>query len=232
MDIWKKLVSNYFGWNEKEKEPPTGGIRRVGYIIINYPGKLFVINIVFLLCCLPIVTAPAAFIALNRYVFRIFQKGYDFSLADYWDEFKSSLGRRIPLGILAGFLCFYGYYLMSLAGNFAEETMHAVVIGIGIAFAVMGLLMGAYTFFLSAVLELPNKAIIKNAFLLIFLDWKATLGVLVIIVAELGLLVAFSPYSLYLVLIGGASIGQLGICALLYPVVRKRIIEPYERQSV
>lgn len=81
----------YQGNNDKEKETPAGGIKRVGYVLWNYVGRLVVVNMLFLLCCIPIVTIPAALAALNRYLLGIYRVGYGFSLEDYWKEFKSGI---------------------------------------------------------------------------------------------------------------------------------------------
>ena len=48
----------------------------------------------------------------------MFRNGYGFDFSDYRKEFKSSLWKHLPAGLLLGVLGFYGYYLMSLAGNF------------------------------------------------------------------------------------------------------------------
>lgn len=231
MGTIKNLIDNYYGWNDKEKEPPAGGIRRVGYILINYPGKLFTVNLLFLLCCIPVVTIPAAYMALNHYLIKIYQTGYGFSMEDYWGEFKASIIRRLPLGIQAGFLCFYGYYLLSLAANFTDGTISAAVTGMGIAFAGAGLLMGSYTFMLSAMFNLTNGAIIRNAVILIFAEWRASIGCLVTTIVTVAVTTLLVPYSLFFVLLGVFAIQQLCICACIYPAVDKRIVQPFEKQQ-
>ena len=39
----------YLGENDVEKEPPKDGFFRILYLVVNFPGKLFMINIVFIL---------------------------------------------------------------------------------------------------------------------------------------------------------------------------------------
>ena len=92
-----RLVS---GKNDKEKETPKGGVKRVGYVLWNYAGRLVGANVLFLLCCIPIVTIPAALSALNRYLSAIYRVGYGFSLEDYWKEFKSDILKNLPAGVL------------------------------------------------------------------------------------------------------------------------------------
>lgn len=81
----------YQGNNDKEKETPAGGIKRVGYVLWNYVGRLVVVNMLFLLCCIPIVTIPAALAALNRYLLGIYQSGIWLFLGMLLEGFKSGI---------------------------------------------------------------------------------------------------------------------------------------------
>ncbi len=128
MRLTKRFMDWYQGNNDKEKETPKGGVKRVGYVLWNYAGRLVGANVLFLLCCIPIVTIPAALSALNRYLSAIYRVGYGFSLEDYWKEFKSDILKNLPAGVLTGALGFYSCYLLSLAGNFGKGTTHDVLI--------------------------------------------------------------------------------------------------------
>ena len=94
----KKITDWYFGNNDREKETPKGGATRVLYLCWNYTGKLCLSGFLFLLCCIPVITIPAALCAQNAYLGKIFRNGYGFDLSDYWKEFKSSLWKHLPAG--------------------------------------------------------------------------------------------------------------------------------------
>ena len=172
MRLTKRFMDWYQGNNDKEKETPAGGIKRVGYVLWNYVGRLVVVNMLFLLCCIPIVTIPAALAALNRYLLGIYRVGYGFSLEDYWKEFKSGILKNLPAGLLTGGLGFYAYYLMSLAGNFDRGTIHDVLIGCGMGVMIFAILIGAYYFVMSAMLDLGAGALLKNTLILMTVEWK------------------------------------------------------------
>ncbi len=231
MGILNKFMSWYHGDNESEKEPPRSGIRRLAYILINYTGKLVLVNILFLLCCIPVLTIPAALTALNRYLIKILRIGYGFSLWDYFKEFKNNLIKSIPLGIIVGLICFYGYYLLSLANNFLPGIQQNMILGIGFGVLSLGLILGAYLFVLGAMLDLSGRHLLKNAVILMIVEWKMSLLLEVTIVGIGFVMLAFAPYSIMIVLLMGFSIQQLAICAIINPVVNKRIIEPYERRK-
>jgi hypothetical protein len=231
MGILNKFMSWYHGDNESEIEPPRSGIRRVAYILINYTGKLVLVNILFLLCCIPVITIPAALIALNRYLIKILRIGYGFSLWDYTREFKKNLLKSIPFGIIVGIICFYGYYLLSLANNFLPGIQQNMIFGIGFGVLSLGLILGSYLFVLGAMLDLSGRHLLKNAVILMIVEWKMSVLLEVTIVGIGFVMLAFAPYSIMIVLLMGFSIQQLAICAIINPVVNKRIIEPYERRK-
>ena len=103
----KKIADWYFGNNDREKETPRGGPARVLYLCWNYTGKLCLSGFLFLLCCIPVITIPAALCAQNAYLGKIFRNGYGFDLSDYWKEFKSSLWKHLPAGLLLGICRIY-----------------------------------------------------------------------------------------------------------------------------
>lgn len=229
MKIMKRFVDWYQGNNDVETEPPRGGIKRVGYVLWNYAGKMILINIIFIVSCIPLITIPAALTALNRYIMKIFRTGYGFTLSDYFDEFKKNIGKCIPLGVLTGGIGFYAYYLLSLAGNFRQHTLNGVVVGIGFGVLMIAILLGSYVFVLAAMLDLPARYILKNSLILMTVECMRNLLLVCSVLLFWGLLLAFAPYTLLLVVLCGFSVQQLIVCAFLNPVVERRIIEPYER---
>jgi len=231
MQITKKFMNWYHGENDLEKAPPKSGIRRVGYILVNYTGKLIAINMLFVLCCLPVFTIPAALTALNRYLIKLFRTGYGFSTDDFFHEFKCNLLKSIPLGVVTGGLLLYAYYLFSLSGNYELNFMGSLIQGIGIAIFFITAVFGAYTFLLLAMLDLSVGSIFRNVMILIMVEWPTSLLTAATLFAFWFLILAFAPYTFAIMLLIGFSLQQLLICALLNPVVNRRIIGPYEKKN-
>ena len=229
MRLTKRFMDWYQGNNDKEKETPKGGVKRVGYILWNYAGRLVGANVLFLLCCIPIVTIPAALSALNRYLLVIYRVGYGFSLEDYWKEFKSDILKNLPVGVLAGALGFYSCYLLSLAGNFGKGTTHDVLIGCGIGVMIFAILIGGYYFVMSAMLDLGVGVLLKNTFLIMVLEWKLSMVIVITVVIAGGILLALAPYSLFLLLTIGVSFPQMVIYACVDRAVERRVLQPFEK---
>lgn len=228
MDVFKKVMDWYQGNDDRETEPPRGGMKRVWYLLINYAGKLVIVNVLFLICCSPVFTIPAALSALNCYVGKLFRVGYGMEFSDYWKEFRESLWKNIPLGIVNGVIAFYAYYLLSLAGNFAGSAWEGIVTGIGLGVAAALVLLGSYSFLLTSVLDLPGRYILKNAGILIFLEWRSSLLLILETIIFWGIILVFVPYTILPLLLVGFSLHHLILHALLWPGIRKRIIDPFE----
>lgn len=231
MSMMKRFTDWYRGNNDIEKEPPRKGIRRVGYLLVNHTGKMVVFNVLFLLCSLPVITIPAALSALNCCMSKLFCDGYGVEISDFFHEFRFGLTRYLPAGLLNGALGFYAYYLLSLANNFPQGAQHDIVTGIGLGVAVIAVLLGSYTFVLSAMLELPCRHLLKNAGILILLEWKSSLAVLCVSALFAATALMLLPYSVFWLLVAGFSVHQLCVCAAVCPSVKKRIVEPFERQQ-
>lgn len=230
MSMMERFMDWYHGNNDTEQEPPKKGAPRVWYVIRNYGGKLVLVNILFLLCCLPVVTIPAALAALNRYISKIFRTGYGFTMGDYWKEFKQSLLKCLPLGILSFVLGFYAYYLLSVSGNFEGSPMRDMIFGIGIGVLIFDILLTSYVFVMTAMLDLPNRYLLKNALILMIAEWKNSLILAAETFVFAGIILAAAPYSFWLIFLG-YSIQQLIVYAIVEPAVNKRIIEPYEKSG-
>jgi hypothetical protein len=223
-----KLTSRFMNWyqgnNDREKEPPRSGLRRVGFLIWNFAGRFILANLVFLASCLPVVTIPAAIAASNRYLGIMWRDGYGFSFEDYRKEFKSDFLKTMPIGAFSAALLLYACYLMSLAGNFGKDG--APLMGFGIGAAIFGILTGAYGLVLASMTDLPVKYLMKNAFILMIAEWRTSAAVTVLTAVYAAVFILTMPYSLPLLLLTGFSIYQLMIYSLIEKTVKKRVIRP------
>lgn len=230
MRICKSITDWYLGNNkEVEKEVPKTGFCRVCYLIWNHFGKLFIINLIFLLCCIPIITIPAALCGLNRYLIQMYQKGYGFETSDYLHEFRLQLKKSIPIGIPLALLLLYGYYLLRMSYEFQVENQVFFIRVIAIACILFVILFGNFCFVLLATVDLPNRYVVKNALILMICEWKAGLmGLSCVMISGIIFLQLF-PYSILFPLLGYASITQIFVCSSIFQAVQRRIIEPYEQ---
>ena len=93
---------------------PREGARRFFYLFWNHAWKLIRLNLLFLACCIPVVTMPAALCAMDRALIVLVREGNVLLWEEFRDEFKKDFWRSLPLGLLFGGLLFLGYFLLSL----------------------------------------------------------------------------------------------------------------------
>lgn len=232
MKILNRFMKWYWGDNDTEKEPPRDGLKRALFLLINFPGKMMLLNLIFILSCIPIFTVPAAVSGMQRYLIRMFRDGYGFSVSDYFREFRQSLFRRIPAFIPAIIIIFYGYYLMSLSGNFSDGVIEAWVFGTGFAVLTVGGLLFTWMGVLSAMFDIPNGALLKNALILLITEWKTNGKLFAFYSVYFFLMGSFFPYSMFILAALGFSFPALVSCAFINSSVQRRILTPFEEKEV
>lgn len=229
MNLIKKLEQHRFTHEKGVFGPaPQAGAPLFFFLLTTYFWSLIGVNLLFLLCCLPIITIPASLCALNRYCIKMVREGVGFFFDDYWKEWKNQLLHSLPAGILTALLLGYGYYLLSIS---LSEHGSRGVFTIGLFWILSGFLFGSYLFVLLAMLGLPFRELLRNTLILMFAEWKISLCVLAVTVFSLVSGWILFPYSALVFLVCGYAVIQLAVCCMINPAVQKRIIGPYEAQQ-
>lgn len=193
--------------------------------------KMIELNLLFLVCCIPIVTIGPA-IAGMTYVLRNYAlEKPTFMVSDFFDAFKSNWKQGFGLftifaaiSVLAG-VSFFWYF-----ANSARSWLMLIPLGLCILFCLVLLFMQFYVYLMAVTVELKLKYIIKNAFIFAFLGAKTNL-----ITAFFVLLIAvpctlFFPITVpVLALLAFSTIGFIAVFNS-YPYIVKYIVEPQEKQ--
>jgi uncharacterized membrane protein YesL len=180
-------------------------------------ADVVVLNLLTLLCSLPVITAGAAFTALNDACIRLVRNEDGELVRDYFRAFKANFKNATLLWLLflAAAVILYFDYLAALA---YVPQLRAVII----AFALMLLSVAFYAFGLNARYENTVWDTVKNAAKLAVAFFPRTL---VMLVSALALWLAcfhwFNFGSLILLLVGFSLPAY--ICALLLDGVFQKI---------
>ncbi|WP_434311117.1 YesL family protein [Hominifimenecus sp. rT4P-3] len=216
-------------WSKEERETPERTLpaktcigRFAGVFQRNF-FRLIGLNLIYLLACLPVITIPAAMTAMTQITIAMEQRSY-FFWSDFWDVFREEFGRAFASGFmllggavfLAGGLLFYWKL---------SQNQIFMLIPFGICAAGLFLLTGmrAYVCLMLAVFDLPLKAILKNAFLLVFLRFPQTLTVVLIQGMGAGICYLFFPLTIPLVLLFHSSFQSLIGVFLLWPGIKQYV---------
>lgn len=192
--------------------------------------KLIELNLLYLLCCIPIVTIGPATCGLV-YILRNFANEKPvFMVSDFFDAFKSNFKQGFVLGILdlltSGIV---GIALLWYIANQGLSIAMAIPLGVCIAVEVLLMFMRFYTYLMTVTVELPIKHILKNSFIFSFLGLKtnfiSAFWVILLVIPVLWLW----PWLLFFILIGFSTIWFITTFNS-YPYIVKYIIEPHEQQ--
>lgn len=166
---------------------------------------LIVFNLLFLLCCVPVLTIPAAVTALSAACQGLLLEQPQ-PVRRFFRSFAENFIPSLPLGLLLiaapGALC-YGcvFYGQSAQGaGFLTVLSMFCLIWVFLSFCV-----GSFAFQMLARVKLKPSAVLRNAFLLTFMQARAVIGWMVLSLFLLVVIWLLFPYSLpWIVLLGGA----------------------------
>lgn len=156
-------------------------------------ADLLILNLLWLLCSLPVLTVGPATCALFTVLLKIARDEPTHTAKDFFAAFKSNFKPALLLGLLALFAAAViyadGIYAFSLEGT--PKFVFCIVTGIVVAIWLTYL---CYVFALQARFENTLKAHIRNTFLLAFCAPAKTVAMWIILALPVLLIVLLPPY--------------------------------------
>lgn len=187
------------------------------------------LNMLFLVFCVPVITAPAATAAMAKVLMSV-TRGEDVGLwRSFWSEFKADFFKALYAGlVLAALAAAVGLigYTVAQCGGFIDALGVAFIIVFGLWLYVVA----CYLFALIASVELSLSHCLRNAVLLALVEPKQNL-LLLIPFALLAACVLLFPISLPLLLFVIFSLCQFIVCMIVDRVIQKRITSPHMTHS-
>ena len=193
--------------------------------------KLIELNLLFLVCCIPIVTIGPAICGMTYVLRNYATEKPTFLVSDFWDAFKSNWKQGFALSVLFGVISvvagvsFFWYFV-----NSSPSCAMLIPYGLCILFCLIFLFVQFYAYLMAITVELKLRYILKNCLIFAFLGLKTN-----IITAFFVLLIAipcalFFPLSIpILLLLAFSTIGFITVFNS-YPYLVKYIIEPQEQK--
>ena len=192
--------------------PSKHGLALLGDVVGREWWTLIELNLLYALCCLPVVTIPAAQVAMTRICVTMIEDRNVYLLRDFRETFVSRFWRATAFGAVA--LLAVGaaaYSAVFFAQSAMVHILFVLPMSASAAIAVFATLAAAHGFVLLAMGEQPLGATIRLSMLGALarpLPALAGFGV----VAALWLLhVAFYPASIFMPAIFNFSYGTLAV---------------------
>lgn len=239
-------MAGFFGLFNYEKEGPgisKNAPKKKGFIVFfetyfrNF-WKFIVINLVYGIISLPLVTGGLASAGLTNVTRNIARDKHSFGVSDLLDTVKKNWKQALPAGIIKlliyAVLCFDVYFFY-----FGSESI-VTTIGLGISLAMLFIftVMDYFVWTLIITFKFSLKQVYRNSFKFVFINMKMNLLCFISIIAVYALNAAIlflaSSYFIvaltfeiliYILLFPSFRFLLVQYCT--FPAVKKYIIDPY-----
>ena len=215
------------GVSKNANERP--GIVRFFYVIGHRFWQIIVLNIVYLLACLPIITIGPATAGMT-YVLRNYSQERH---ADLFSDFADKCKEHFVKGLLASLLTAVVGLLAWFAFNFyttaeMSSTVRVVALVVTIYIVYMLLSVNFYIYPMMVSFDLPFKKVLRNSWILA--TYKPLRNILMILFNGVIFFLCFSyfPISLPAILFLAFSICNLFNNFMIYPLLVKYVATPEE----
>ena len=180
---------------------------------LSTAADLILLNLLTLLCSLPLITIGAALTALNVTTIKIVRGEETAPVKDYFLAFRENYKKGTVMGLI--FLLIFAVLLADyLAAGSAVPILRPVIAAI----ALLVLTLGQYAFALLARYENTLRGTLKNALLLAVGYFPRTLGMAVFAVALWLLAIQFLRYGAPILFLFGLSLPCYVIILLLQDI--------------
>lgn len=193
---------------------------------LNRVGDLMILNFLMIVCCIPIITAGAAFTALHYVLLKIVRGEEGYLVRGFFKSFRSNF-RQATLIWLLMLLVVAVYVGDTWIFNYSGLVFPKALIIAVVAVAILLLMAAVYVFPLLARFENSVKNTLKNAMLLTFANLPKTILMMACYILPL-VLGYFSTYALLFVIMFGISAPAYA-AAWIYSGIFKKL-EPEAEQ--
>ncbi len=193
--------------------------------------KLLELNLLFLLCCIPIVTIGPA-IAGFTYILRNYaDERPTFLVSDFFEAFRKNWKQSTGLFFLD--LAVSTVAILSLMfywNNASEGAWMFLPLGLCLLVLVVMFFMRYYAYLMAVTVELKFRHILKNALIFAFLGLRTNVITTFFILLVTFPLVWFFPITVPVIaLIGFSTIGFIAVYNS-YPYIIRFIVAPHEKK--
>ena len=169
--------------------------------IMNKVADLMWINILTLICCIPVVTVGASLTAMHYMALKIVRDEECYITKEFFKSFKMNFkqGTAIWLIMLFVFLLLVGdFYIMNHSGLEFGRPLRVLIIVI----AVLALFVSMFVFPVLAKFDNTVLRTIKNSFFISILQFPKTILMMIFTVLPIGLFIFFPQITPILFLFG------------------------------
>ena len=197
--------------------------------VLNRVGDLLILNVLMIVCCIPVITAGAAFTAMHYVLLKIVRGEEGYLIRGFFKSFRSNFRQATLIWLLM--LLVVAVYVGDIwIFNYSGLVFPKPLIIAVAAVAFVLLMIAEYVFPLQARFENSVKNTLKNAMLLAFANLPRTILMMACYILPL-VLGYFSTYALLFVIMLGISAPAYAAAWIYSGIFKKLEPEPEEAAS-
>lgn len=193
--------------------------------------KMVGLNVLYVICCIPIVTigpATAAFTKLLKYYM---QERHVDMIRDFFGAFKSNFKQSFVVGIMdIALVVLFSVTLQYYWQQSVESTAMMVGFSLAMCTAIIIFLMHFYIYLMMVSTKLKLGDILKNSLILAISQMKTNIQIILFSLIIIIPMALFWQYIIPIIPFLPLSILGFIVCFIAYPVIRKIVIQPYYDQ--
>ena len=196
--------------------------------VLGTLADMCLLNIMTILCCLPVFTAGASITAMHYVLLKMVRNEEGYVWKDFWKSFKENLWQGMAIGsILLIFVAFFLVDCYIFKGM--VETVSVPMLAIAGAFALFLYMIYLYAFPLLAHFHNTVLGTIKNAFFVGVMAFPQT--ILMMIVTALPVVLVYQYAQILPLIIMFGLTAPAYFCAWMYSKTFKKI-EPKTEETI
>jgi len=216
---------------DKNSQPKKGLALYVELLTVDFWGFIS-LNMLYVICCLPIVTIGGATLAFNELCCKLIRNEHVFVISDFFNSFKLNFKKGILLSVvlllvLFDLLIIYTNIILYLENGLGSEG--TILWSIASILSILLSSLMAYLIPMLAILNLDFLLQLKNAFILIIIGGWRTLAVSSFSIAIFVLGFTYFPFSGIVFLIIGFYILIFTNCFFTWPLIENYVILPHDK---
>ena len=224
------LFNNYTKEGKGISKDPDNRLRIVVFFDIYFRKfwNLILINLLYLVACIPIITIGPATAGVTKILRNYAREEHAFILADFFETFKRNFWKALLVSIIdavAAVLIYFDivmYSSLEMGGAVTRTISLAVLMLSGTIL----LFMNYYIFTMMITFDLNFKQLMKNAFIFAWIGfWRNLLITLILAIITFFVLAYFSFIGTFLVIFLYFSTCGLIINFITYPLIKKHMID-------
>ena len=197
--------------------------------VLNRVGDLLILNVLMIVCCIPVITAGAGFTAMHYVLLKIVRGEEGYLIRGFFKSFRSNFRQATLIWLLM--LLVVAVYVGDIwIFNYSGLVFPKPLIIAVAAVAFVLLMIAVYVFPLQARFENSVKNTLKNAMLLAFANLPRTILMMACYILPL-VLGYFSTYALLFVIMLGISAPAYAAAWIYSGIFKKLEPEPEEAAS-